>query len=148
MNFACNLSAAMRQYVKEKYPNSKADLFAVFIEHCGQMTKHIGYQSMITQYVWMYKTVYRDFRLSRLNESQIINMAHLGTGAFDEIGGEVVDTTAFVLSPNILSGYESVFAKLIEYPDEKTKAMALATKKNRYSAKQKNFSNVADYIYA
>ncbi|WP_418947847.1 BREX-1 system adenine-specific DNA-methyltransferase PglX [Phascolarctobacterium succinatutens] len=143
-----NLSAAMRQYVKEKYPNSKADLFAVFIEHCGQMTKHIGYQSMITQYVWMYKTVYRDFRLSRLNESQIINMAHLGTGAFDEIGGEVVDTTAFVLSPNILSGYESVFAKLIEYPDEKTKAMALATKKNRYSAKQKNFSNVADYIYA
>lgn len=143
-----NLSAAMRQYVKDNYPNSKADLFAVFIEHCGQMTKHTGYQSMITQYVWMYKTVYRDFRLSRLNESQIINMAHLGTGAFDEIGGEVVDTTAFVLSPNILSGYESVFAKLIGYPDEKTKATALAAKQNRYSAKQKNFFNVADYIYA
>lgn len=143
-----NLSAAMRQYVKDNYPNSKADLFAVFIEHCGQMTKHTGYQSMITQYVWMYKTVYRDFRLSRLNESQIINMAHLGTGAFDEIGGEVVDTTAFVLSPNILSGYESVFAKLIGYPDEKTKATALAEKQNRYSAKQKNFFNVADYIYA
>ena len=143
-----NLSAAMRQYVKDNYPNSKADLFAVFIEHCGQMTKHTGYQSMITQYVWMYKTVYRDFRLSRLNESQIINMAHLGTGAFDEIGGEVVDTTAFVLSPNILSGYESVFAKLIGYPDEKTKATALTAKQNRYSAKQKNFFNVADYIYA
>lgn len=143
-----NLSAAMRQYVKDNYPNSKADLFAVFIEHCGQMTKHTGYQSMITQYVWMYKTVYRDFRLSRLNESQIINMAHLGTGAFDEIGGEVVDTTAFVLSPNILSGYESVFAKLIGYPDEKKKATALAAKQNRYSAKQKNFFNVADYIYA
>ena len=143
-----NLSAAMRQYVKDNYPNSKADLFAVFIEHCGQMTKHTGYQSMITQYVWMYKTVYRDFRLSRLNESQIINMAHLGTGAFDEIGGEVVDTTAFVLSPNILSGYESVFAKLIGYPDERTKATALTTKQNRYSAKQKNFFNVADYIYA
>ena len=143
-----NLSAAMRQYVKDNYPNSKADLFAVFIEHCGQMTKHTGYQSMITQYVWMYKTVYRDFRLSRLNESQIINMAHLGTGAFDEIGGEVVDTTAFVLSPNILSGYESVFAKLIGYPDEKTKATALAAKQNQYSAKQRNFFNVADYIYA
>ena len=143
-----NLSDAMRQYVKDNYPNSKADLFAVFIEHCSQMAKHTGYQSMITQYVWMYKTVYRDFRLSRLNESQIINMAHLGTGAFDEIGGEVVDTTAFVLSQNILSGYESVFAKLIGYPDEKTKAAALATKQNRYSAKQKNFFNVADYIYA
>ena len=143
-----NLSAAMRQYVKDKYSNSKADLFAVFIEHCGQMTKHIGYQSMITQYVWMYKTVYRDFRLSRLNESQIINMAHLGTGAFDEIGGEVVDTTAFVLSPNILDNYKSVFHKLIEYPDEKTKALALAAKKNRYLSKQKNFFNVADFIYA
>lgn len=100
-----NLSAKVNNFVKKNYPDSKADLFAVFIERCGEMLKKNGYQAMITQYVWLYKTTYCNLREKRLIQSQMINMIHLGTGAFDEISGEVVDTTAFVMSSSFDKEY-------------------------------------------
>ena len=104
-----NLNAKVNNFVKKNYPDSKADLFAVFIERCGEMIKKNGYQAMITQYVWLYKTTYCNLREKRLIQSQMINMIHLGTGAFDEISGEVVDTTAFVMSSSFDKEYRSTF---------------------------------------
>ena len=45
-----NLSANVNNFVKKNYPDSKADLFAVFIERCRQMTVNNGFQAMITQH--------------------------------------------------------------------------------------------------
>lgn len=143
-----NLNAKVNNFVKKNYPDSKADLFAVFIERCGEMIKKNGYQAMITQYVWLYKTTYCNLREKRLIQSQMINMIHLGTGAFDEISGEVVDTTAFVMSSSFDKEYRSTFDKLVEYTDEKTKRDFFKQKKDIFIAKQNNFLKVADYIYA
>ena len=90
-----NLSAKMNNFVKKNYPDSKADLFAVFIERCGEMLKKNGYQAMITQHAWMFLTSFERLRI-RLQQRTIVNMAHLGARAFDEIGGEVVQTISFV----------------------------------------------------
>ena len=49
-----NASAKMQEYVKKNYPDSKSDLFAVFIERCGVMTAKNRYQAMITQHAWMF----------------------------------------------------------------------------------------------
>lgn len=49
-----NLGANVNNFVKKNYPDSKADLFAVFIERCRQMTANNGYQAMITQHSWMF----------------------------------------------------------------------------------------------
>lgn len=49
-----NLSAKVNNFVKKNYPDSKADLFAVFIERCGELLKKNGYQAMITQHTWMF----------------------------------------------------------------------------------------------
>lgn len=62
----------------------------------------------------------------------MINMIHLGTGAFDEISGEVVDTTAFVMSSSFDKEYRSTFDKLVEYTDEKTKRDFLNKKRYIY----------------
>ena len=43
-----NLSPKVNDFVKANYPDSKVDLFAVFIERCGLMTRVSGYQAMIT----------------------------------------------------------------------------------------------------
>lgn len=143
-----NLSAKVNNFVKKNYPDSKADLFAVFIERCGEMLKKNGYQAMITQYVWLYKTTYCNLRKKMLMKSQMINMIHLGTGAFDEISGEVVDTTSFVMRLPIVKEYKSMFDKLVEYADEKSKRDFFKQKKDLFVARQKNFLKVADYIYA
>ena len=142
-----NGGAKLSDYVKKNYPDSKADLFAVFIERCGAMTAQNRYQAMITQYVWMYKTIYRKFRETLLN-SQIINMIHLGVGAFDEINGEIVNTAAFVLKKEALNNYQSLFVKLTDYPNESSKETGFFMQPNFYFCKQSRFAGVADCIYA
>lgn len=90
-----NLSANVNNFVKKNYPDSKADLFAVFIERCRQMTVNNGFQAMITQHAWMFLSSFEKLR-EKMMQTETVNMAHLGARAFEEIGGEVVQTTAFV----------------------------------------------------
>ena len=88
-----NAGAKVNDYVKRNFPDSKADLFAVFIERGGQMAKKNGYQAMITQHAWMFLSSFEKLR-TKLLAVDIVNMAHLGARAFEEIGGEVVQTTS------------------------------------------------------
>ena len=92
---SAGMDAKLLEFVKKKYPDSKSDLFAVFIERCGMLAKRGGYQSMITQHAWMFLSGYERLRVKML-ASDIVNMAHLGPRAFEDIAGEVVQTTSFV----------------------------------------------------
>ena len=83
---ASGMGKKLADYVKKYYPDSKADMFAVFIEKCGEMLKPAGYQAMITQHAWMFLSSYEKLR-AKLMRRSIINMAHLGARAFEEIGG-------------------------------------------------------------
>ncbi len=107
-----NLSAKVNNFVKKYYPDSKADLFAVFIERCGEMLKKNGYQAMITQHSWMFLSSYEKLRM-KLQQKTIINMAHLGARAFEEIAGEVVQTTSFVLCNRFQSKYKAKYRRLV-----------------------------------
>jgi hypothetical protein len=84
-------------YVKKKYPETKSDLFAVFIEKCLDFTKTNGFTSMITMQSWMFLSSYEKLRKKILEDHIIDTMVHLGPHAFEQIGGEVVSTTSFVL---------------------------------------------------
>ena len=92
-----NGDAALNKYIKDNYSDSKGDLFAAFIERCGRFARQNGYQAMITQHSWMFLSSFEKLRTKLLQSADIVNMAHLGARAFEEIGGEVVQTTSFVL---------------------------------------------------
>ncbi len=94
----------MNSFVKKNYQDSKADLYSVFIERCAQMIVHGGYQAMITQHSWMFLTSFQKLR-EKMMHTDTISMAHLGARAFEEIGGEVVQTTAFVRRNSSISDY-------------------------------------------
>ncbi|MCI9596745.1 MAG: BREX-1 system adenine-specific DNA-methyltransferase PglX [Firmicutes bacterium] len=136
-----NAGAKINQYVKKNYPNSKADLFAVFIERCGQMIKKNGYQAMITQHAWMFLSSFEKLRI-KLLQRDIINMAHLGTRAFEEIGGEVVQTTSFVFRKNSIGNYKGTYYRLIEPPSQQKKEDMFLAGENRYASQQDNFSKI------
>ena len=108
-----NAGAKVNNYVKKNFPDSKADLFAVFIERCGQMVKKNGYQAMITQHAWMFLSSFERLR-TKLLAVDIVNMAHLGARAFEEIGGEVVQTTSFVIRKSHIADYKGEYCRLIE----------------------------------
>ena len=136
-----NAGAKVNDYVKKNFPDSKADLFAVFIERCGQMAKQNGYQAMITQHSWMFLSSFEKLR-TKLLAVDIVNMAHLGARAFEEIGGEVVQTTAFVMQNYHTKGYKGVYARLIEPTTQQGKEEMFLAETNRYTAQQDNFSKI------
>ena len=135
------MGAKLAEYVKKNYPDSKSDLFAVFIEACGNMAKQNGYQAMITQHAWMFLSSFEKLR-EKLMLKDTVNMAHLGARAFDEIGGEVVQTTSFVLRRSHLADYKGTYCRLIEPTTQQGKEDLFLSGENRYIAQQSNFSKI------
>ena len=135
------MNALLADYVKTKYPDSKSDLFACFIERCGQMAKKNGYQAMITQHAWMFLSSFEKLR-TRLLAVDIVNMAHLGARAFEEIGGEVVQTTSFVIRKSHIADYKGEYCRLIEPTTQQGKEDMFLAGENRYEADQSNFSKI------
>ena len=136
-----NAGAKVNDYVKKNFPDSKADMFAVFIERCGQMTKKNGYQAMITQHAWMFLSSFEKLR-TKLLAVDIVNMVHLGARAFEEIGGEVVQTTSFVIRKSHIADYKGEYCRLIEPISQQGKEDMFLAGENRYAADQSNFSKI------
>ena len=135
------MGSKLSQFVKDFYPDSKSDLFAVFIERCGDMAKPNGYQAMITQHAWMFLSSFEKLRL-KLLQKDTMNMAHLGARAFDEIGGEVVQTTSFVLRKSHVAGYKGTYCRLIEPTIQQGKEDMFLAGENRYTAQQDSFAKI------
>jgi len=91
------MNQKLSEFVKSEYPNSRRDLFAVFIERCLGYTQDIGFTSMITMQAWMFLLSFEKLRLDILEHHEIDTMVHLGPRAFEQISGEIVSTTAFVV---------------------------------------------------
>ena len=135
------MSAKLTDFVKKNYSDSKSDLFAVFIEKCGQMAKRNGYQAMITQHAWMFLSSFEKLR-TKLLSVDIVNMAHLGARAFEEIGGEVVQTTSFVIRKSHIVDYKGKYCRLIEPTSQQGKEDMFLSCENRYTADQSNFLKI------
>lgn len=135
------MSAKLSDYVKANYPDSKSDLFAGFIERCRKMVKKNGYQAMITQHAWMFLSSFEKLR-AKLLAVDIVNMAHLGARAFEEIGGEVVQTTSFVIRKSHIADYKGQYCRLIEPTSQQGKEAMFLAQENRYTTDQSNFSKI------
>lgn len=134
------MNAKLSEFVKSKFPDSKSDLFACFIEKCGQLAKPHGFYAMITQHAFMFLSSYENLR-RKLMLKTTVNMAHLGARAFDEIGGEVVQTTAFVMTGHI-KDYKGTYARLVDTVGENEKRDLFLSGDKRFAAKQENISKI------
>lgn len=135
------MGAKLSEYVKKNYPDSKSDLFAVFIERCGQMTAQNCYQAMITQHAWMFLSSFEKLR-AKLLLTDTVNMAHLGARAFEEIGGEVVQTTGWVQRKSHLADYKGTYARLVDYGSQQEKENAFLAHSDLHTTQQENFSKI------
>lgn len=138
---ASNMNSDLSEYVKKYYPDSKSDLFAVFIEVCSRMAKQNGYQAMITQHAWMFLSSFEKLR-EKMMLTETVSMAHLGARAFEEIGGEVVQTTSFVRVRTHIDNFKGVYCRLIEPTTQQGKEGMFLACENRYIANQDNFAKI------
>ena len=137
-----NADVKVNEYIKNNFAVAKADLYSVFIAKCESMVKKHRFQAMITQHSWMYLASFEKMRLLLLNSSDIVSMAHLGARAFEEIGGEVVQTTSFVLRKGLVPGFHGVYNRLVEANNQLAKEMEFLTKKNIFFVNQQQFIEI------
>lgn len=93
-----NMNTVLSNYVKKNYEAGKADLFSVFMQVCEERLVDNGKYGMINMQSWMFLSSFERLRTHLLDTMQIDNMLHLGPRTFDELSGEVVQNTAFVLT--------------------------------------------------
>lgn len=136
-----DLEAKLSNYIKKNYPDSKSDLFAVFMEACHNMTAENGYQAMITMHSWMFLSSFEKLR-AKIQKQNIVNMVHLGARAFEEISGEVVQTTSFVLANKHIDGYKGTYCRLVKPTTQAGKEEMFLAKENRYVTCSDNFAKI------
>lgn len=95
---AGNMNSTLSEYVKTYYAEGKADLFSVFMLMGMERLQANGKMAQINMQSWMFLSSFEKLRNSFLQDYSIDNMLHLGARTFDELSGEVVQNTAFVLT--------------------------------------------------
>ena len=142
-----SMNAKLYGYINQNYPDSKADLYSVFMEKCCSFTKPIGYYAMITQQGWMFLTSFAALR-GKVLKNDIVNMAHLGARAFDEIGGEVVQSTCFVIRRTDNPKYRSTYYRLLDGNSELQKRDSFLAKSNCFIASKDQYYVLDEYAIA
>ena len=141
-----NAGAKVNDYVKKNFPDSKADLFAVFIERCGQMAKKNGYQAMITQHAWMFLSSFERMRECLLRSVDIVSLAHLGVGTFVDLNSKVVQSVSFVFQNAHVVDYTGRYDRLFEqqglYEDNQEKEKWLISGKHKFLTRQEDFARI------
>lgn len=102
---------------------------------------------MITMQSWMFLRSFQELR-ELLEKYTLINMAHLGARAFDEISGEVVQTTSFVILNEYTKNYNGTVLSLVEGKSEKEKSQLFLAKSNKYIVDISKFDFVPEKKYA
>ena len=128
---AARMSTKIYNFMRDQYPDSKSDLFAVFIQKCCELLNPNGYQAMITMQSWMFLPSLEPLR-SKMIKQGFINVAHLGARAFEEISGEVVQTVSFVMQSGLPYEYRATFVKLTDVSSQDEKGEAFIAGINQY----------------
>ena len=105
------MSGKLADFVKQKYPDSKADLFSVFIEKCLSFTKTNGFTSMVTMQAWMFLSSFEKLRTKVLSR-QLSSLIRIGYNSFPEMNSQVAHACAFSIVNSQLSEYNSKYFEL------------------------------------
>ena len=104
----------LKEYITKKYNTAKADLCVAFITRGMAFTMPSGQMGQVTMQSWMFLSSIEQFRASFLDRYTITTMAHLGPHAFPQIGGQIVQVTAFTASPSTLASFRGSYKRLVQ----------------------------------
>ncbi len=116
-----SMEPPVKDYAAKNYPNSKADMFAMFME--TGFVKPNGFTAMVNMHSWMFLSSFEKLREALLASKEIVTMIHLGAHAFESIGGEVVQTTSFILRGTRISG-NGVYFRLVDSTSKESDFLA------------------------
>lgn len=137
----------LKKYIEKIYPNSKSDLYSIFIERTNKFISKDKFTSVITQHSWMFLTSFTKLRQYFIENYNVVSMIHLGAKAFEEIGGEVVQTSSYISRKKKDKKFLSQYIRLVEFDGIK-KEKEFFNKNNYYLASFDKLKYTTDKIIA
>lgn len=102
------MNAKLSDYIKKYYPDSKSDLFAVFIEHGNEMVKRAGFNCMVTMQSWMFLSSFEKMRVNALQTKTITNLMHME----NMVMGIAFGTAVTVFQNVAVHGYKGTYNQI------------------------------------
>lgn len=136
------MNGELKEFAKKQFPDSKSDLFAMFMQHAFSLLKENGFNAQVNMQSWMFLSSYEALRGWLLDNKTFITMAHLGARAFGQISGEVVQTTAWIINNTQVRPYHPVFFRLVEGSEEYKKNSLLGMRGEFSHANQSDFNKI------
>ena len=145
-----NSTAKLTEYVKKNYPDSKTDLFAIFIERCNGFLVKNGFQAMITMQSWLFLSSYIELR-KKIIKNRITSLLQIGFNSFPELNSKIAHAASFVLCNNDIEEYRGKYFNLNtgKTTDDKCSVFQRKLKNNEYFInKNIEFQDIPNYNFA
>lgn len=126
---ASGMGEKLTNYVKDNFPFSKSDLFAVFIERGNEMVKENGYNCMVTMQSWMFLSSFEKMRKLTITSNTITSLMHME----NMVMGIAFGTAVTTFRKQMLNSYRGTYnqIKLCDIKDDKP--YEFPVKKNRFA---------------
>jgi hypothetical protein len=115
------MNPALKDYAKRTFPDSKSDLFAMFIERGFEWCKSSGFNSMVTMQSWMFLSSYQVIRENLLTNRTISNFLQIGYNSFPEINSKVAQACAFSIVATHIQSFTGRYIDLNSAPQSADK---------------------------
>ena len=136
---ASGMNTRLAQYVKDHFPDTKADLFACFIERGNQMAVRHGYNSMVTMQSWMFLSSFEKMREKVLQAKSITNLMHME----NMVMGIAFGTAVTVFRNDHVTGYKGTYNQIKLQDIENGEPKTFPVPENRFAqTSTDNFSKI------
>ncbi|MEG3067195.1 MAG: BREX-1 system adenine-specific DNA-methyltransferase PglX [Syntrophaceticus schinkii] len=144
------MNSKLTEYLRENYPDSKRDLFAVFIERGFAYLKLNGFNSMITMQSWLTIKSFGSLRINIINNHEVINLIQIGYNSFPELNSKVAHAVTFVFRNVKLGGYIGKYMNLNNGKLTANKEQVFLEKRidNFYLNKNDDFKEMPQSIFS
>lgn len=129
----------LKDFAKLNFPNSKSDLFSIFMERAFKFLNSTGLNAQVNMQAWMFLSSYEKLREWILDTKTLLTMAHLGARAFGQISGEVVQTSAWIISNKQTDLYQPTIFRLTVGNEEAKRKMLLKKENSFFKTNQDDF---------
>ena len=136
---ASGMNARLSQYIKDHFPDTKADLFACFIERGNQMAVKHGYNCMVTMQSWMFLSSFEKMREKILRTKSITNLMHME----NMVMGIAFGTAVTIFRNDHITRYKGTYNQIKLQDIENGEPKTFPVPENRFAqTSTDNFSKI------
>ena len=145
-----NMNDTLLKHVRDNYDLGKADLMTVFMVLAEEKLYGNGKYGMINMHSWMFLSSFDKLRFNIIANKCVDSLLHLGTRTFDELSGEVVQNSAFVISNYPDSDKKAMYVRLVDGKNCSEKEILFLNKSSNliYQKSLTEFANIPGYTFA